>query len=185
MLLLIRSILFFCFVVAVAPAADSETLRDIQAGLVEQYPGVHVMSPEELTREIARGGDLLILDVRSEEEFRVSHIPGALRVDPGASANKVADLISGLGNPGTIVFYCSVGNRSTRLANRVQKALLPDAEVSVFNLSGGLFLWHNQYRPLVGERGHTEYIHPNFASRAELLIRKNLVSTKPPGQADP
>lgn len=185
MLPILRLLLCLVLIVGAAPVAGSQTLRVIQERLVEKYPRVDVIAPDELAREIIQADDLLILDVRSEEEFRVSHIPGALRVDPGAPARTISALIERQGNPGIVVLYCSVGYRSTRMANRVRKVLPPDTAVDLYNLSGGLFLWHNQNRLLEDDLGPTEYIHPYDAAHAPLLVRKSLVSTKPSGHADP
>lgn len=148
MLLLIRLFLLLVLTLGAAPVAGSQTLSDIEARLVEKYPSVQVISPEDLTGEIARAGDLLLLDVRTQAEFRVSHIAGAIRVDPQASTKSISALIKEQGSPELVVLYCSVGYRSTRMANRLQKILPPDSDVHLYNLSGGVFLWHNQKRPL-------------------------------------
>lgn len=181
MLFLIRLFLLLVLTLGAAPAAVSQTLSDIEARLVEKYPRVQVISPEELTVEIARAGDLLLLDVRTHAEFRVSHIEGAIRVDPQASTKSISALIKGLGSPSLVVLYCSVGYRSTRMANRLQKILPPDSGVQLYNLSGGVFLWHNEYRPLEDGQGPTEYMHPYDAAHESLLKRKAYIATKPPG----
>lgn len=185
MLLLIRLFLLIVLTLGAAPVAVSQTLSDIEARLVEKYPRVQVISPEELTREIARSGDFLLLDVRTQAEFRVSHIAGAIRVDPQASTKSIAALIKEQGSPELVVLYCSVGYRSTRMANRLQKVLPPDSDVQLYNLSGGVFLWHNQNRPLEDGLGPTEYMHPYDAANAPLLKRKAYIATKPREQADP
>ena len=181
MLLLIRLFLLLVLTLGATPVAVSQTLSDIETRLIERYPRVQVISPEELTVEIARAGDLLLLDVRTQAEFRVSHIEGAIRVDPQASTKSVSALIKEQGSPALVILYCSVGYRSTRMANRLQKILPPDSDVQLYNLSGGVFLWHNQNRPLEDERGHTEYMHPYDAAHESLLKRKAYIATEPPG----
>lgn len=39
-----------------------------------------VVKPDELAAEIAKGSVPLIVDVRSEKEFRSAHIPGAINI---------------------------------------------------------------------------------------------------------
>jgi hypothetical protein len=60
----------------------------LRASLRTQFPGVEWITTRELAdlledRHRARP---LLLDVRTVEEWSVSHLPGAPRVDPGASA---------------------------------------------------------------------------------------------------
>jgi len=60
----------------------------LRASLRTQFPGVEWITTRELAdlledRHRARP---LLLDVRTVEEWSVSHLPGARRVDPGASA---------------------------------------------------------------------------------------------------
>jgi rhodanese-related sulfurtransferase len=181
MLLLIRLFLLLVLTLGAAPVAVSQTLSDIEARLVEKYPRVQVISSDELTREIARSGDFLLLDVRTQAEFRVSHIAGAIWVDPQASAKSIAARIKEQGSPEMVVLYCSVGYRSARMANRLQKILPPDSDTQLYNLSGGVFLWHNQNRPLEDDLGPTEYMHPYNAAHKSLLKRKAYIATKPPG----
>ena len=82
-----------------------------------------------------------LLDVRTEAEFAVSHLPGALRIDPDASPAQVVAAI----RPNTaVVVYCSVGYRSSQLAKRLQKA----GVAGVSNLDGSIFQWANEGRLL-------------------------------------
>ena len=101
----------------------------------------------------------------------MSRIPGALRVDPGIDAaefrRRFASRLAGR----TVVLYCSVGVRSSRLALRVADAAKKDGAAAVVNLSGGIFAWSNQSRPLVvgAGDGQTSHVHPYNASWGRYL----------------
>ena len=77
----------------------------------------------------------------------------------------------------TVVFYCSVGVRSSALAESVKADLLAAGTKEVVNLEGGIFGWHNQSRPLVDKSGPTTFVHPYNAYWGRLLTRPELART--------
>jgi len=112
---------------------------------------------------IMEGSDrrqLLLLDVREEEEFMVSRIDGAVRIDPDTDAatfrERFADGIEGK----TVVACCSIGERSAVLLERIGSLCLEMGALEALNLRGGLFRWHANGRPLVDDHGLTGRIHP-------------------------
>ena len=104
-----------------------------------------------------------ILDVRRQEEFSVSHLPGATRVDPGTEGRALEDLVP-TNQP--VVLYCSVGYRSSALARRWMKA----GRTNVFNLEGSAFQWANEGRPLDGGSGPASKVHP-YSKRWAILLK--------------
>lgn len=84
----------------------------------------------------------LILDVRAEEEFEVSHLPGAVQITP--ESTQFDESILNSEKP--VLVYCSVGLRSEKLGERLQQA---NPDLKVFNLNGGIFQWSNQEKKLV------------------------------------
>ena len=156
---------------SVAQGAEPFTLDTVRAQVVRDYPAVRQLSPLALARTLKEGGDVLLIDVREPEEFAVSRIPGAERVDPGiwrhSFLKRFADRAKGL----TVVFYCAVGVRSSRLATRVQEALKRHGAVQVFNLDGGVFAWHSEDRPLVDARGPTRFVHRFDSHWGRLVAR--------------
>ena len=87
--------------------------------------------------------DVIILDVRTPEEFASGHIEGALNIDfnSGDFANEITRL-----NPSeTYAIYCRSGNRSGQAASIMHKAGFHD----VSNLNGGVIDWTNAGLPLV------------------------------------
>lgn len=104
-----------------------------------------------------------ILDVREQAEFEVSHLAGATRVSPDASAQ---DILTKLDPNRPIVLYCSVGYRSSKLATR----LIQEGRRDVSNLEGSVFTWANEGRPLVTPEGKsTTLVHPFDSHYGQLL----------------
>jgi rhodanese-related sulfurtransferase len=87
--------------------------------------------------------DVIILDVRTPEEFAGGHIQGALNIDfnSGDFANEITRL-----NPSeNYAIYCRSGSRSGQAASIMHKAGFND----VSNLNGGVIDWTNAGLPLV------------------------------------
>jgi rhodanese-related sulfurtransferase len=95
----------------------------------------------------------VLLDVRTVEEWNVSHLPGARRVDPNASAETAG---AGLSKETPIVTYCAVGYRSGEMATRLRAA----GFTSVRNLEGSIFQWANEHRPLIRGEERVSQVHP-------------------------
>lgn len=95
----------------------------------------------------------LLLDVREPEEFAVSHLRGARRVDFGAQANAV---LAGVPPAQPIVCYCAAGFRSSVMARRLARA----GHREVFNLEGAIFDWACAGRPLVCGEQPVRVVHP-------------------------
>ena len=159
--------------------AHSETLRDVSRSVAQAYPDVPLISASDLARKSAARETFILLDVRTKAEFAVSHISGAVRIDPGASLEAVENAIGPIEPDDTIVLYCSVGYRSSRLAERLRKKLGPKRSHHLFSLEGGIFQWHNDVRSLENEAGPTLWVHPFNAARRELLRHQQLISWVP------
>src|SRR5439155_16967214 len=74
----------------------------------------------------------ILLDVRTEDEWNVSRLPGSRRVAPNASVDAAAP---GIPKETPIVTYCAVGYRSASLATKLVEA----GFTSVMNLDGSIF----------------------------------------------
>lgn len=121
----------------------------IETHLRERYPGVSQLGLEAYEREHT---DALLVDARTEEEYAVSHIPGAVHATTPAA---VAAALRIAPAP-EVVLYCSVGVRSSALADRLRRSL----GVPVFNLAGSIFAWANSGRPLVRDGQAVHEVHP-------------------------
>jgi len=135
--------------------------------IARAFPDVAHISTDELAAWLSDPSrpPPLLLDVRSPEEFALSHIPGALQVCPNA---KPEDVLRIIGNRREIVVYCSVGYRSARLASRLIHQRI-DKKPTIYNLRGSIFQWANEKRPLVDAHGPASKVHPYDRSWGRLL----------------
>lgn len=168
------------FAVSLAGAADAaEPLPPIEAKVRAAYPHVRQLSPDGLAQLQANATPLLILDSRSADEFAVSHLAGARHVDPGIWARTFASNFKGALSGQTIVIYCSVGVRSSKLAERIAEVAAEAGATAVYNLEGGAFRWHNEGRPLVNANGPTRQIHPYDSAWGRYIEDQATLATKP------
>jgi len=174
-----------CFIVAMvawAPSssqAEDFTLKSVHQSVVEDYATVQHLTAGSLADRLKRSKDIVLFDVRERQEFAVSHLPGATRVDPGVwqrtFLKRYGDRVEGK----TVVFYCSVGVRSSKLAANLQDALAARGAKAVYNLQAGIFNWHNEKRPLTSGAAPTSFVHPFDDHWGQLVTRQNLLRYKP------
>jgi phage shock protein E len=93
------------------------------------------ITQDQLSDEIGGGKKILLLDVRSDEEFRSGHIPGAKNVPH----NEIGDWLRNQSLPPAtdIVVYCESGKRS----GIVQQVLIDKGFTSVRHLDGDMKAW--------------------------------------------
>jgi rhodanese-related sulfurtransferase len=102
--------------------------------------------------EAAASGAVFI-DSREAAEYKVSHLPGALWV-----GYEQADFsaLKGLDKDTPLIVYCSVGYRSEKIAEKLQKMGFTD----VHNLYGGIFEWVNRQQAVVDQQEQpTDSVH--------------------------
>ena len=97
---------------------------------------VPLMTPQTLD-SLQEQSPVTLLDIRSPEEFEVSHLREARFVD--YDAFEISQL-QDVSKEDTVVLYCSVGYRSERIGVQLQKA----GYQHVYNLYGGIFQWKNE-----------------------------------------
>lgn len=159
-------------------AREPFTLDAVRVQVQQDYASVAQISGDKLKDALPKGNTLL-LDVREKDEYAVSHIPGAQRVDPDMWTSTFLKAFKNKARGKTVVFYCSVGVRSSQLAASVQAALKESGARAVYNLDGGVFAWHNAKRPLVNANGPTDYVHPFDSHWGTLVDRRELTKIKP------
>ena len=133
----------------------------------EAFPEVPQMSTQQLAamRADDTGPDIVLLDARSEAEFDVSHLPRAVLANNTRTA---LEAIEASDPARTVVVYCSVGYRSSRLAEKLQARGIEN----VFNLEGSLFRWANEGRPLHRGEDRVYEAHPYDEEWGQLLDRR-------------
>jgi rhodanese-related sulfurtransferase len=73
-------------------------------------------SAEELQAALGRDTKILVIDVRSPQEFAAGHIPGAVNIPLDELARKLEEM-----KDMTLVTMCEHGGRSSRAAVELQK----------------------------------------------------------------
>ncbi len=147
-----------------ALAGEARGLDGMRKLVRTRFPSVQELSTQELSAWLKDGRKPppVLLDVRTQAEFDVSHLPGARRVDPDA---KAVDVLPILEKGRSVVTYCSVGYRSSAMADRLRKAGV--AQVS--NLEGSIFQWANEGRPLEANGKPATKVHPYNATFGKML----------------
>lgn len=92
--------------------------------------------------------NVYIFDVRELAEYNVSHIKNAKYLGHDHFDPK---LLADIPKDATIVLYCSVGYRSEKIGEKLQKM----GYQKVYNLYGSIFEWVNQGNPVVDKNGKT------------------------------
>jgi len=120
--------------------------------LSKYYNDFPTISIENALTHVKKG-DALFLDVRKKDEFLVSHIKSAKRMNLDGS--NISDLKNVAKNK-LIIVYCSVGARSQTFGEMLKKK----GYTNVKNLYGGLFYWANEKYPMVDlKENKTARIH--------------------------
>ncbi len=154
--------------------AESFTLQSVHENVLQSYPDVRHVTVGELDNALKDRDRYVIFDVREEEEYAVSHIDGSIRVKPSIWASSFIKRFGADAKGKHVVFYCSVGVRSSKLAEKTQIRLQEMGAKSVHNLEGGIFSWHNQEKGLKNAGGRTEFVHPYDQKWGNLVKRKSL-----------
>lgn len=102
----------------------------------EDIPSVSVAEFKKLKRD-----NLHLLDTRGKEEYSISHLKNAREV--GYYWFDMRDVYD-ISKDATVILYCAVGNRSSRIAEKLIKA----GYKNVFILYGGIFEWVNEGNPV-------------------------------------
>ncbi|MEQ8824726.1 MAG: rhodanese-like domain-containing protein [Filomicrobium sp.] len=152
-------------------------LSAVEAVMRLRYRQITHVNPQDLD-DLSQRKDVVLLDVREQAEYEVSHLAGAIRIDPKADTQTVLDLAGDVSGK-AVVFYCSVGARSSTMAQRVRQTLASQGAAGVYNLSGGIFRWHNEERALYNQSTPTSLVHKFDGYWGRLLRRKDLAITNP------
>jgi rhodanese-related sulfurtransferase len=136
----------------------------LKTSLRHKFPKVEWISTSELADWLAnkKRPAPVLLDVRTSDEWDVSHLPGARHVEPNAGAESAA---AGVAKETPIVTYCAVGYRSGEMAERLRAA----GFTNVRNLEGSIFQWANEHRPLVCGDQRVTRVHPYNSFWGRLL----------------
>ena len=137
----------------------SDWLLDATIMMIERTHRVENLATDELAAMLAGPEPPLLFDVRNVEEYEKSRISNALRLDPATGPDDFVARYATLVTGRDLVFYCSIGQRSTELLKRVEGACKKAKAKSCRNLRGGIFRWYNEGKPVMDALGMTDDIH--------------------------
>lgn len=104
----------------------------------EKEHEAHLISVEELARHVEDSPELLLLDVRTKEEYEEGHLPGARNMD--FLSEDFLLQVEQLPKDQAIYIYCRSGNRSAKAADLMRKAGFRQ----LYDLEGGYLKWEEE-----------------------------------------
>jgi rhodanese-related sulfurtransferase len=169
---------------------------DVSGALIRRLLFPHVQHMEcaalrqllDAARTSSGAHTVALLDTREAAEFAVSHILGAVRVDPDAhtSPEAVRALLPDLGGGDSATFvvcYCSIGFRSSQLASALATHWPEGAGGGVHNLDGSIFQWVTDGYELVDLQGHaTARVHTYSGLFGKMLAPEHRSRGLPAGR---
>ena len=101
------------------------------------------VTPDDVQKLVAANKDIIIVDVRTSDEFDMGHIAGAKNVNfLGDDFEK--DMRALFGKP--IVVHCATGRRSASAVEVLKSKAFP----VIYHMSGGYKAWVGAGKPVVG-----------------------------------
>ena len=117
------------------PAAAAETVKD---GVLH----VNAAAARKLV-EGAKEKKVIVLDVRTPEEFKAGHLKGAFNAD--FNGKEFAKAVAELDKEATVVVHCQAGGRSTRALKTFQELGFEH----LIHLDDGFGGWADAGKPVV------------------------------------
>lgn len=102
--------------------------------IAEARARIREVTPGEVREMQERGEQLVLLDVRDQNEVNLGRIPGAVHISRGNLETKVEALIP---RNAQVVIYCASGNRSAFAAATLQEM----GYTHVVSMCGGIRDW--------------------------------------------
>jgi len=139
-----------------------------------KFPNGKWVDATELVRWRADPGRAppVVLDARTEDEYAVSHLQGAVHIDPYKPSLRP---LRGFAKDTAIVLYSSVGYRGARVADFLAR----QGYSQVYNLEGGEFRWANEGRPVFRQDRPTAEVHPYNPTWGLLLESQYRIKAPP------
>lgn len=92
------------------------------------------LDPQAFAARASEPG-VVILDVRTPEEYATGHLPGAINID--VEAPDFSDQVAALDKSATYAIYCHSGNRSGVAMDEMAR----DGFTDLADLAGGITAW--------------------------------------------
>ncbi len=118
----------------------AETKADAKS---EAKPTVKNLKVDEAAKLLAEKKEVIVLDVRTPEEFKEGHLKGAVNLNIQSKTFK--EDVAKLDKSKTYLVNCAAGGRSTRACTAMDGLGFTNA----FNLTGGFNAWSAAGQPVV------------------------------------
>ncbi len=139
-----KTLILVCSVSLLAGVATAQTPRKTaplgaDAATASKPKNVTIAEAEKL---LQKNKQIIVLDVRTPEEFKAGHIPGAVNVDfyDKGFAQNVAKLDKGR----TYLVHCAAGGRSAKASTLMQEQKFQ----SLYHLPEGFRAWEKAGKPV-------------------------------------
>lgn len=127
---------------AVALAVAAIASVGLLAGCSSSNEATKKVDPVEFSEVIAQPG-VIILDVRTPEEFSAGHIANAININMADS--NFSSEVSKLDKNATVAVYCRSANRSAVATNEMAELGFTD----MYDMQGGIIDWQAAGGPVV------------------------------------
>lgn len=151
-------IMMLLVVIGIAPQAvqadEGNQLKTIEQLIKEAHEDVNYINIDEMKERIKKNNRLVLVDVRTKQEFDAAHIKGSAWIERGIAEFV---LVRSLPDPkAEIVVYCKQGNRT----GLVIKALRKAGYVNVAGLEGGFDEWVHRGNTVHNFLGEFKMVNP-------------------------
>ena len=102
-----------------------------------QNKDIHI-DPTDAYNQLNSNQDIILIDVRTEEEIRISKISGSINID--FDSKSFYDSLLTLNKSKKYFIYCRSGRRSTITVNYMRE----NGFYESYNVDGGINSWKNQ-----------------------------------------
>jgi rhodanese-related sulfurtransferase len=132
--------LIFLFVTLSAPLLAADPAPAATTAPVAAPKNISVDDADKLLKSDPK---VVVIDVRTADEFKAGHIPGAKNID--FFGDDFAKQLAGLDQSKTYLVHCAAGGRSGKACKLIEeKQLLP----SVLHLNEGFKAWEKAGKPV-------------------------------------
>jgi rhodanese-related sulfurtransferase len=131
--------LLFLFASLTAPLLAADPAPAATTAPVFQPKNISVDDADKLLKSDPK---VIVLDVRTPDEFKAGHIPGATNID--FFGDDFAKQIAALDKSKTYLVHCAAGGRSAKACKVIEKEQLP----SVYHLNEGFKAWEKAGKPV-------------------------------------
>jgi len=124
-----------CLAACTQNSESASVVSESEPASAEQQKGTYENISADQAKQMIDNEEVIILDVRTPEEYESGHIPNArlMNFNSGDFEQQLQELPKGE----AILVYCHSGNRSSRAMQQMEES----GFTAVYNLEGGISGW--------------------------------------------